>query len=161
MRNGIIHASQKDIFLHVERLEKPQNGFHINLRVGVRFKKVKKEEVISSFSFGIAKNDIGNGDLANPLFKIEGWAIAGKIEELAGSGESGQFLSSKSGFQFVQDQSPDTVHIDPRMKDGKNIRVVHFWQGLFYFKSTDFHFLPSGKDGLYNFIINEYCFPGK
>jgi hypothetical protein len=59
----------------------------------MRFEKVKEEEVISFFSFGIAKRDVGNGHFPNSLFKIERGTIARKIEEVTGLGELGQFLS--------------------------------------------------------------------
>src|SRR4030043_997263 len=106
----------------------------------MRFKKVKEEKVMSSFSFGIAKSHVGNGHSANTLFQKESRAVSGKIEKMTRFSESGQFLSPPLGFQFVQDQRPNIIHIYPGPKDCKDIGVVQFRYRFFYLKSTHSHF---------------------
>jgi hypothetical protein len=90
----------------------------------MRFKKVKKEKVVSAFSLGIVKSRIGNGYSANTPLKIKGRPIASKIEKLARLSEPRQFLSSVLMLQFFQDQRPDIIHIDPGLKNGKDIRII-------------------------------------
>ena len=107
----------------------------------MRFKEVKKQKIIPSFSFGIAKSHIGNGYSANTFFIVKSWAIAGKIEKMARFSQSGQFLSPILSLQFVQDQTPNIIHIYPGPKDGKQIRLVQFRYRFLHLKSTDSHFL--------------------
>jgi len=72
----------------------------------MRFEKLKKEKVISFFSFGIAKRDVRNRYFPNSLFKIECRAIARKIEEVTGLDELGQFLSPELSFQVFKTMDP-------------------------------------------------------
>ena len=107
----------------------------------MRLKKVEKEKVIPSFSSCITKGYIGDGDPANPLFKIKRRSIASKIEEATGLSEPGQFLRLELSLQLVQDQSPDMVHIDPGPENGEDTGSVQFRHRLHDVKSTDSHFL--------------------
>src|SRR4030042_248881 len=108
-------------------------------------KRLKAKEVPQNFSIMLSPNlsplfSVGNGYSANPLFQIESRAVSGKIEKVTRFGEPGQFLSPPLGFQFVQDQCPDIIHIDPGPKDGKDIRVFQLRDRFLYLESTYSHF---------------------
>src|SRR5512137_965740 len=107
----------------------------------MRFKKVKKQKIISSFSFGITKSHIGNGYPANTLFIVKSWTIASKIEKMTGLSQSGQFLGPILSLQFIQNQTPNIIHIYPGPKHGKDIRLLQFRDRFLHLKSTNSHFL--------------------
>src|SRR4030042_1389891 len=96
----------------------------------MRFKKVKKEKVISSFSFSIAKSYIRNRYSVNTLSKIKSGTITSEIEEVTRFSKPAQFFRPKLSLQFVQDQSPNIIHIYPGPKACKSIRLVQFWNGF-------------------------------
>jgi hypothetical protein len=106
----------------------------------MRFKKIKKEKVIPSFSSCVPKGYIRDRDFANPLFKIKRWPIASKIEEATRLSELSQFLCVELGLEFPEDQSPDMIHIDPGPKDDKDIRLIQFRHRFGDLKCGNSHF---------------------
>src|SRR3990172_5650052 len=102
----------------------------------MRLEKVKKEKIMVPFSSGVPKGYVGNGYPANPLFKIKGWAVTGKIEKMTWPGKSCHLLSLESSLQFVKDKRSHLIHIDPGPQDGKHIRVFQFRYRFLYLISA-------------------------